>query len=68
MAPDILQKKYANADYDAKIQEAKNTTDPAARMKLMHEAENIIMGQDWALNPLYFYTQKYMLSPLRAME
>ena len=31
-------------------------------MKLMHEAENIIMGQDWALNPLYFYTQKYMLS------
>lgn len=54
--------QYANADYDAKIQEAKNTTDPAARMKLIHEAENIIMGQDWALNPLYFYTQKYMLS------
>lgn len=54
--------QYANADYDAKIQEAKNTTDPAARMKLMHEAEDIIMGQDWALNPLYFYTQKYMLS------
>ena len=54
--------QYANADYDAKIQEAKNTTDPAARMKLMHEAENIIMGQDWALNPLFFYTQKYMLS------
>lgn len=54
--------QYANADYDAKIQEAKNTTDPAARMKLTHEAENIIMGQDWALNPLYFYTQKYMLS------
>ena len=54
--------QYANADYDAKIQEAKNTTDPAARMKLMHEAENIIMGQDWALNPLHFYTQKYMLS------
>lgn len=54
--------QYANADYDAKIQEAKNTTDPAARMQLMHEAENIIMGQDWALNPLCFYTQKYMLS------
>ena len=54
--------QYANADYDAKIQEAKNTTDPAARMQLMHDAEDIIMGQDWALNPLYFYTQKYMLS------
>lgn len=54
--------QYANADYDAKIQEAKNTTDPAARMQLMHDAEDIIMSQDWALNPLYFYTQKYMLS------
>ena len=54
--------QYANADYDAKIQEAKNTTDPAARMQLIHNAEDIIMGQDWALNPLYFYTQKYMLS------
>lgn len=54
--------QYANADYDAKIQEAKNTTDPAARMQLMHDAEDIIMGQDWALNPLFFYTQKYMLS------
>lgn len=54
--------QYVNADYDAKIQEAKNTTDPAARMQLMHDAEDIIMDQDWALNPLYFYTQKYMLS------
>lgn len=54
--------QYANPEYDAKIAEAKAETDPAARMKLMHEAEDIIMGQDYALCPLYFYTQKYMLA------
>ena len=54
--------QYSNAEYDAKIQAAKASTDPAERMQLMHEAENIIMGQDYALCPLYFYTQKYMLA------
>ena len=54
--------QYANADYDKLIQEAKSATDTGERMKLMHEAEDLIMGQDWVLNPLYFYTQKYMIS------
>ena len=54
--------QYSNADYDAAINEAKSSADPAVRMAAMHRAEDIIMGQDWALNPLYFYTQKYMLS------
>ena len=54
--------QYTNAEYDAKIQEAKTSTDPATRMQAMHDAEDIIMGEDWALNPLYFYTQKYMIS------
>ena len=54
--------QYSNAEYDAKIQAAKASTDPAERMQLMHEAEDIIMGQDYALCPLYFYTQKYMLA------
>ena len=38
--------QYANPEDDAKIQAAKASTDPAERMQLMHEAENIIMGQD----------------------
>ena len=54
--------QYSNEEYDAKIQAAKASTDPAERMQLMHEAEDIIMGQDYALCPLYFYTQKYMLA------
>ena len=54
--------QYSNATYDAKIQEAKASTDPAERMQLMHEAENILIEEDWVVNPLYFYTQKYMLA------
>ena len=54
--------QYSNPDYDALIQQAKAATDPAERMELMHQAENLIIGQDYALCPLYFYTQKYMLA------
>ncbi|MCI8475199.1 MAG: peptide ABC transporter substrate-binding protein [Oscillospiraceae bacterium] len=54
--------QYSNKDYDAAINEAKSTADPYARMAAMHRAEDIIMGQDWALGPIYFYTQKYMLA------
>lgn len=54
--------QYANPEYDALINQAKAETDPAARMDLMHQAEDMIIGQDYALCPLYFYTQKYMLA------
>lgn len=54
--------QYSNPEYDAAINEAKSTADPEARMAAMHRAEDIIMGQDWALGPIYFYTQKYMLN------
>ena len=54
--------QYSNPDYDALIQQAKASADPAERMDLMHQAEDILLGQDWVVNPLYFYTQKYMLA------
>ena len=54
--------RYSNPEYDAAILEAKSTADPARRMAAMHKAEDIIMGQDWALGPIYFYTQKYRLN------
>ncbi|NCB62257.1 MAG: peptide ABC transporter substrate-binding protein [Clostridia bacterium] len=53
--------QYANPDYDAAIKAAQSTSDPVERMKYMHEAENLLMSQDWALGPIYFYTQKYMM-------
>lgn len=54
--------QYTNPDYDALINAAKNTADASERMRLMHEAEDLLMGEEWVLNPLYFYTQTYMLS------
>ncbi|MEA4894512.1 MAG: peptide ABC transporter substrate-binding protein [Oscillospiraceae bacterium] len=53
--------QYSNKDYDAAIDTAKSTSDPTERMKAFHEAEDILIGQDKVLAPIYFYTQMYML-------
>lgn len=53
---------YSNPKYDEAINVARGTSVPEERMKAMHEAEDIMMGQDSALAPIYFYTQKYMLN------
>ena len=53
--------EYSNPDYDAKIDEAKATSVQEDRMKAFHEAEDILIGQDSVLAPIYFYTQPYML-------
>lgn len=54
--------QYSNEEYDSLIREAKTTTDVKERMELLHKAEDKIIGEDSALAPLYFYTQKYMLA------
>lgn len=53
---------YGVAEYDELITKAKTSSDPAERMQAMHDAEDIFMGRDSATAPLYFYTQKYMLT------
>jgi oligopeptide transport system substrate-binding protein len=55
--------QYCNPKYDALIRAAKSISDPAARMSDFHKAENLLIGQDSVLAPLYFYTQSYLLSP-----
>ena len=49
---------WCNKDYDAKIEEARTTTDNDARYALYGEAEEIMFGQDgeMPLIPIYFYT------------
>jgi len=54
--------QYANKDYDDIIAKAKATAVPADRMKLMHQAEDMMVGRDMSMAPLYFYTQPYMIS------
>ncbi len=46
-------------EYDALIAEIKTTTDFAARVGLMHQAEDILMGTG-ALAPIYYYNDLYM--------
>lgn len=52
--------QYSNPEYDAIIGQAKNTSDQATRMQLMHDAEDILIGDEKVLAPIYYYVQTYM--------
>ena len=52
--------QYSNPAYDELIQQAKSTSDPAERMQFMHQAEDILMGEDVVHAAIYFYTNKNM--------
>ena len=55
--------KYDNKEFNALISKAKTTDDQAKRMKYMHEAQDLLIGKDWACAPLYFYTDPYCIKP-----
>jgi oligopeptide transport system substrate-binding protein len=46
---------YSNAKFDEKITGAKREIDPAKRMALLHEAEDILMD-DMPIIPIYYFT------------
>ena len=48
-------------EYDAFIKEIKSTTDFAERVKMMHEAEDMLMATG-AILPIYYYNDVYMQS------
>lgn len=52
--------QYSNPKYDELIQKAKGTSDAAERMSFMHQAEDILMGEDVVHAAIYFYTNKNM--------
>ena len=45
--------------YDALIDEIRTTTDFAARVDLMHQAEDMLMDT-WAVIPIYYYNDVYL--------
>lgn len=53
--------QYSNADYDAYIDAAKATDVAEERMEAFHAAEDILIGEDSVLAPIYFYTQPHMI-------
>lgn len=52
---------YSNTKYDSLLKKAMSTGDQNVRMKLMHEAEDILMN-DMALIPIYFYTDPLLVN------
>ena len=55
--------QYKNDKFDALVKEAKATSDQAVRMENMHKAEDILIGEDSVVAPLYFYNNSYMMKP-----
>ena len=48
--------------YDALIASIKAETAPIQREALMHQAEDLLVGEDQAIAPLYYYSQPYMVA------
>lgn len=55
--------QYSNPKFDEIIKQAKVTSDPAERFKLMHEAEDLAFGEDVCAAPLYYYVNTFMMKP-----
>jgi oligopeptide transport system substrate-binding protein len=55
--------QYKNPEYDRLIAAAKGTAVQADRMRYLHQAEDLLVGADYAVGPIYFYTQTYMMNP-----
>lgn len=50
---------YSNEEYDALVEQARNTADDTVRIPALHGAEDILIGLDHALAPLYFNSLTY---------
>jgi ABC-type oligopeptide transport system substrate-binding subunit len=50
---------YSNPDFDAKVDEAKQTTDPDEQGTLFREAESILVNDDIGVIPLNWYKGDY---------
>lgn len=54
---------YENEDYDALLMRAEEAGGQEERMRLYHQAEEMLVGRDWAVCPLYFYANRYLVAP-----
>jgi oligopeptide transport system substrate-binding protein len=54
--------KYSNPQFDAFMAESYATTDRAARMTAMHNAEDVLMN-DWGCAPVMYYALAYAVKP-----
>ena len=54
---------YSNPRVDQLIDAAKKTADQRVRMHNMHEAEKVLIGEDMAVLPIYYYVNLYLQKP-----
>jgi oligopeptide transport system substrate-binding protein len=52
---------WSNVRYDKLIDQAKVTRDAKTRLKLLHDAEKLLM-EEMPIIPIYYYTRPYLLS------
>jgi oligopeptide transport system substrate-binding protein len=55
--------KFFNAEYDALVEEAAFETDSDQRLELYRQAENILIDQEQAIAPIYYYTYVRLYKP-----
>lgn len=54
---------FANPEYDALVEQAAQETDTATRIELYAQAEEILIEEEAAILPIYFYSQNEMTKP-----
>lgn len=54
---------YSSAAYDGLLDRAEREPDPAARMRLLEEAERILVEEDLPLIPVFSYSNVYLFDP-----
>jgi len=54
--------QYRNPVYEELVRQAKESNDQAVRMRLMHEAERMLMDEA-VIAPIYFYTEGILIKP-----
>ncbi|MFD1989494.1 ABC transporter substrate-binding protein [Paenibacillus nicotianae] len=55
--------KYSNPEYDKLLKDAQATQDNAKRMDDMSKAEKILVQDDMAMMPIYYYTSVSLVKP-----
>ena len=61
-APMAAEVWYESEEFGALLDKAA-TAAGAERMRLAHQAEELLLGRDWAVCPLYFYADYYITAP-----
>ncbi len=55
--------KYFNENFDALVLQAASASDPAKRQELYKQAEMMLIDQDTAIAPIYYYTYVRLYKP-----